>query len=202
VSQFSPISALICSESDEDAGDMSKEERVQKVINEIRSFPDFPKPGVLFRDIFSLTKNPRVFADCISLLVEHIRETHSDVEVIAALDSRGFIFGVSIALQLNIPFVPLRKKGKLPGEILSMSYSLEYGKDELEMQKDAISPGTKVIIVDDLLATGGTMKAAMMLMREAKADVLEGVVVLELCDLKGREQINGFKVFSLIPLSD
>lgn len=80
------------------------------------------------RDIFSLTKNPQVFADCISLLVEHIQETHSDVQVIAALDSRGFIFGVSIALQLNIPFVPLRKKGKLPGEILSMSYTLEYGK--------------------------------------------------------------------------
>lgn len=181
---------------------MSREERVKKVISEIRSFPDFPKPGVLFRDIFSLTKNPQVFGDCISLLVEHIRETWgSDVGVIAALDSRGFIFGVSIALQLNIPFVPLRKKGKLPGEILSMSYSLEYGKDELEMQKDAISPGTKVVIVDDLLATGGTMKAAMMLMKEAKADILEGVVVLELCDLKGRELIP-FKIFSLIPLSD
>lgn len=180
---------------------MSKDERVKKVTDAIRSFPDFPKPGVLFRDIFSLTRNPLVFSDCISLLVEHILEKHKDVEVIAGVDSRGFIFGVLIALQLNVPFVPLRKKGKLPGETLRLSYSLEYGNDALEIQKDAVSPGTKVIIVDDLLATGGTMKAAVQLLKQAKADVLEAVVVLELSDLAGKAQIP-IDIFSLIPVSD
>lgn len=179
---------------------MSKGERVKKVMDAIRSFPDFPKPGVLFRDIFSLTKNPQVFSDCISLLVEHILEAHKDVEVIAGIDSRGFIFGVLIALKLNVPFVPLRKKGKLPGETLRLSYSLEYGSDELEIQKDAITAGAKVIIVDDLLGTGGTMKAAVQLLSNAKAEILEGVVVLELVDLKGRMQVP-VDVFSLIPAS-
>lgn len=179
----------------------SKDERVKKVIESIRTFPDFPKPGIVFHDIFSLTKNPPVFSDCISLLVEHIVEVHNDVEVIAGLDSRGFIFGVLIALRLNIPFVPLRKKGKLPGETLRLSYSLEYGNDELEVQKDAVNPRAKVIVVDDLLATGGTMKAAVQLLNQAGADVLEGIVVLELVDLNGRADIPT-AIFSLIPVSD
>lgn len=180
---------------------MSKADRIKKVSDAIEAFPDFPKPGILFRDIFALTRKPDVFSDCISLLVEHIREVHSDVEVIVGLDSRGFIFGVLIALQLNVPFVPLRKKGKLPGEILRTSYSLEYGNDELELQKNSISPGTKVIIIDDLLATGGTLKAAVKLLNQAEADILEAIVVLELSDIKGRSNIP-VEIFSLIPVSD
>jgi adenine phosphoribosyltransferase len=180
---------------------MSSSDRIKKVADSIRSFPDFPKAGILFRDIFSLTKDPEVFADCISLLVEHVREYHADVEVIVGLDARGFIFGPMMSLQLGIPFVPIRKSGKLPGETYKAVYSLEYGKDSVEIQKDACSAGQKVIIVDDLLATGGTLKAAVELLQQLKVAVLECVVVIELADLKGRVVVPA-PVFSLIKSAD
>jgi len=178
-----------------------KSQRIKRVADGIRSFPDFPKKGIIFRDIFSLTKEPEVFGDCVSLLVDHIREQCPDVEIIVGLDSRGFIFGPMIAQQLKLPFVPVRKSGKLPGETYQASYSLEYGKDAVEVQKDACPAGKKVIIVDDLLATGGTLKAAVTLMNQLGVVVLECIVVIELADLKGRDIVPA-KVFSLIETQD
>jgi len=176
---------------------MSTEDRIRKIKECVRSYPDFPKPGVVFRDVFALTEEPTLFHDCISLLVEHIIATHPDVDVIVGLDSRGFIFGPLIAQRLMKPFVPIRKSGKLPGEIIRVSYSLEYGQDVVEMQASAVKPGQKVVVVDDLLATGGTMKAACDLLGKVNANIVECLLVFELEALRGRDRIP-HSTFSLI----
>ncbi|XP_054245661.1 adenine phosphoribosyltransferase isoform X2 [Indicator indicator] len=133
------------------------EGRLQRVRDRVRPFPDFPQPGVLFRDISPLLKDPAAFKALIDLLEDHLRASFPKIDFIAGLDSRGFLIGPPLAQRLGIGFVPIRKKGKLPGPTESVSYSLEYGKAELEIQSDAVEQGQKVAIVDDLLATGGTM---------------------------------------------
>lgn len=168
----------------------------------VTSHPDFPKAGILFRDIFPVLRNPQVFEDLLGLLVSHIKEKHCQngekVDVIVGLDSRGFLFGPIIALRLGASFVPIRKKGKLPGKIESLSYKLEYGEASFDIQTDSIQPGQKVIVIDDLIATGGTMTAACQLVERIGGTVVEALLVIELVDLQGHKKLDGRPFFSLM----
>ncbi|XP_075795988.1 adenine phosphoribosyltransferase [Pelodiscus sinensis] len=164
----------------------------------VRPFPDFPSPGVVFRDITPLLKDPIAFGAMIDIWEDHLKTRYSMVDYIAGLDARGFLFGPVLAQRLGIGFVLIRKKGKLPGPTKSVSYDLEYGQAELEIQSDALKPGEKVILVDDLLATGGTMRAACELIQKLKADVLECSVVIELKSLQGAEKLKPVPVYSLL----
>ncbi|XP_059523046.1 adenine phosphoribosyltransferase [Myotis daubentonii] len=173
--------------------------QLQLVAQRIRSFPDFPSPGVLFRDISPLLKDPNSFRAAISLLANHLKKTHGGkIDYIAGLDSRGFLFGPSLAQELGLGCVLIRKGGKLPGPTVSTSYTLEYGKADLEIQRDALEPGQKVVVVDDLLATGGTMRAACELLGQLRVEVLECLSVVELTSLKGREKLGAVPFFSLL----
>ncbi|NXB90493.1 APT phosphoribosyltransferase, partial [Vidua chalybeata] len=176
------------------------DERLRAVRDRVRPFPDFPEPGVLFRDISPLLKDPVAFRTLIDLLEDHVRASFPKVDFIVGecLDSRGFLIGTPLAQRLGIGFVPVRKKGKLPGATESISYSLEYGKAELEIQSDAVEPGQKVVVVDDLLATGGTMRAACELLKRLKAEILECLVIIELKALKGSEKLNSIPFYSLL----
>ena len=162
----------------------------------IRDIPDFPKKGILFRDITPLLQNPAVFKESISLLSQ--RASGWTPQVVAGIESRGFLFGTGVALELGTGFVPVRKPGKLPHETLRVEYSLEYGKDALEMHADALKPGERVVLVDDLLATGGTMEAACRLVEEVGAVVAGCLFLVELTGLKGREKLSGREVESLV----
>lgn len=175
------------------------EPELQQVARRIRSFPDFPVPGVLFRDISPLLKDPDSFRAAIRLLARHLQAAHpGGIDYIAGLDSRGFLFGPSLAQELGLGCVLIRKRGKLPGPTVSVAYALEYGQAELEIQSDALEPGQKVVIVDDLLATGGTMRAACELLGRLQAEVLECVSLVELTALQGRERLRPVPVFSLL----
>ncbi|XP_062996942.1 adenine phosphoribosyltransferase [Elgaria multicarinata webbii] len=177
----------------------AEQEQKQLLVRErIRDFPDFPSPGVIFRDISQLLKDPVAFKGAIDLLEAHIKASHPQVDYIAGLDSRGFLFGPVLAQRLGVGFLLVRKKGKLPGPTESASYTLEYGKAELEVQKDAVKPGEKVILVDDLIATGGTMRAACELMAKLQADILDCVVLTELRFLKGAEALKPFPLYSVL----
>ncbi|NXY89457.1 APT phosphoribosyltransferase, partial [Alcedo cyanopectus] len=176
------------------------EERLRLLRDRVRPFPDFPVPGVLFRDISPLLKDAAAFRTLIDLLEDHLRASYPQIDFIAGecLDSRGFLIGPPLAQRLGIGFIPIRKKGKLPGPTESISYALEYGKAELEIQSDALEAGQKVVVVDDLLATGGTMCAACELLKRLKAQILECLVVIELKPLKGWEKLNSIPFYSLL----
>ncbi|GLV43485.1 Adenine phosphoribosyltransferase [Carabus blaptoides fortunei] len=165
------------------------EAKIDLVRNAIASYPDFPKPGILFKDIFSVLKEPAAFKALHEVFVEHVKSLSPPVQAIAALESRGFLFGPMLALEFGIPFIPIRKRGKLPGKIESVSYELEYGKDTFEIQIDSLKKGTKVLIVDDLLATGGSIGAACELLKKAGLEISQCLVVMELQDLGGRSKI-------------
>jgi adenine phosphoribosyltransferase len=169
------------------------EERLKKAI---RSIPDFPKKGILFRDITTLLKDEAVFAEAIETLAK--RHEGKGIRKIVAMESRGFILGTPLAYLLKAGFVPVRKKGKLPAETHSVSYELEYGTDHLEIHKDAIDAGEKVLIVDDLLATGGTAAATVALLKNFDAEIAAIDFLIELTDLKGRDKLKGYDVFALI----
>ena len=162
----------------------------------IRSVPDFPVEGILFYDITTMLKNPEAFRESIDQLVIYYQET--EVDVVVGVESRGFIFGAPLAYKLGVGFVPVRKPGKLPAEKLAESYELEYGTNTLEIHKDAIEQGQKVLVVDDLLATGGTAKATCNLVEKLGGQVVGVAFVIELNFLKGREQLKGYDVFSLL----
>jgi len=164
------------------------ESKLNRVRAAIGSTPDFPKPGILFRDIFPVLRNPSTAKDLYDLIYDSAKNLPK-VDCVVGLDSRGFIFGPILAQSLNVSFVPVRKKGKLPGEVERISYALEYGSDEFEVQKDSIKKGEKVLIIDDLIATGGTMKAACDLMNKLEADIVQCFVVIELVDLKGKDKL-------------
>ncbi|XP_005093222.1 adenine phosphoribosyltransferase [Aplysia californica] len=164
------------------------DDKLSRVRDAVGAHEGFPKPGIVFRDIFPVLRNPSVFNDLNDLIYEAAKAVPG-VECIVGLDSRGFLFGPILALKLNVPFVPVRKKGKLPGAVERVSYTLEYGSDEFEVQKDSVSKGQKVLIIDDLLATGGTMKAACQLMEKLEADVVLCLVIIELTDLGGRKKL-------------
>ncbi|KAG8437592.1 hypothetical protein GDO86_008341 [Hymenochirus boettgeri] len=175
------------------------EKRMEEIVrNAVRTFHDFPSPGILFRDITPILKDPNAFRSAIDLFENHLRTHFPNIDVIAGLDSRGFLFGPSLAQRFDIGFVLIRKKGKLPGLTDTISYSLEYGKAELEIQCDAIQPGQKVIIIDDLLATGGTMFAACELLKRRKAEILECLVLIELKSLEGAQKLKPHSVHSLL----
>jgi len=158
----------------------------------IRTIPDFPKPGIMFRDITTLMTNPRAFAESVRL----IAAAYSDkgVDNVAGIEARGFIFGAAIAHALGAGFVPIRKKGKLPFKTYSQDYELEYGSDTLEIHADTIRGQEKVLMVDDLIATGGTAEAAVHLLRKAGADVVGAAFVIDLPDLGGLARITGMGV--------
>src|ERR1700754_3959768 len=158
----------------------------------IRTIPDYPKPGVQFRDITTLLGNARAFRRAVDDLVNPY--AGQKIDKIAGIEARGFILGGAVAHQLSAGFVPIRKKGKLPYETVRVAYSLEYGLDEMEMHKDGIAPGEKVILVDDLIATGGTAEAAVKLLRQIGADILAACFVIDLPDLGGREKLRELEV--------
>jgi adenine phosphoribosyltransferase len=163
----------------------------------IREVPDFPKPGILFYDITTLLKDSQGFAGVIDGLKGHYKDTH--VDLVLGIEARGFIFAPALAYALRAGFVPVRKPKKLPSAIVKVTYDLEYGTDCLEMHSDAVAPGTRVLIVDDLLATGGTAAAAARMVREAGGVVVGLGFVVELTFLNGRNKLPGYDVFSLLP---
>ena len=169
---------------------------MKKIEEYVKSIPDFPEKGIIFRDVTSVLQD----ADGLHLAIDEMQKFLEGVEfdVIAGTESRGFIFGVPIAYNLHKAFVPVRKKGKLPRETVSAEYELEYGKAEIEMHKDAIQPGQKVVLVDDLIATGGTIEAAARLVEELGGEVVKIIFLMELEGLKGREKLKGYDGESVI----
>ncbi len=162
----------------------------------VRSIPDFPEEGIIFRDVTSILQDADGLALSIDGIIEMLKETEYDVVV--GPESRGFIFGVPVAYAMHKSFVPVRKKGKLPCETIEMSYDLEYGSATIEMHRDAIQPGQKVVIVDDLIATGGTIEAIVRMVEQLGGQVVKICFVMELAGLKGREKLEGYDVRSLI----
>ena len=169
---------------------------MKKVEDYIRTIPDFPEPGIMFRDVTSILQS----AEGLKLAIDQMIRLLDGVEfdVIAGAESRGFIFGVPIAYAMGKPFVPVRKAGKLPCETVSKSYDLEYGQATIEIHKDAILPGQKVVLVDDLIATGGTMEAAAELVEELGGEVVKMLFLIELSGLKGREKLAKYDVESVV----
>jgi len=162
----------------------------------IRSIPDFPKPGILFRDITTLLKDKKAFKIAVNVLSNKYK--NKKIDKVVAVEARGFILGGAVAEKLGAGFVPVRKKGKLPWRTNSVTYDLEYGTDTLEMHHDAIEPGDKVLIVDDLLATGGTVKAVTDLVKQLQGKITGIAFLIELTDLKGKDKLKDYPVLSLI----
>ena len=169
---------------------------MKKIEDYVRSIPDFPEEGIIFRDVTSILEDAEGLHLAVDLIQEKIGETEFDVVV--GPESRGFIFGVPVAYNLHKSFVPVRKKGKLPCETITMKYDLEYGSAEIEMHKGSIRPGQKVVIVDDLMATGGTMEAIVKLIEQMGGKVVKIVCLMELAGLKGREKLEAYDMESVI----
>jgi len=164
--------------------------------NLIREIPDFPKSGILFRDITTLLSNPDGLRYTIDILTEKC--SGFQLDYVVGMESRGFIFGVPLAYQLNVGFIPVRKPGKLPAEVYSVTYDLEYGQDSLEMHQDAMPSGSRVLVIDDLLATGGTARATAQLIEKANCNLVGFGFVIELKDLGGRQKLPKVPIVSLI----
>ena len=164
----------------------------ETLLSALRTIPDYPKPGVQFRDITTLLGDARAFRRAVDELVHPY--AGQNVSKVAGIEARGFILGGAMAHQLSAGFVPIRKKGKLPFETVRVAYSLEYGIDEMEMHKDAVAPGEKVMLVDDLIATGGTAEAATKLLRQMGADIVAACFVIDLPDLGGRKRLEALGV--------
>ena len=162
----------------------------------IREIPDFPKPGILFYDITTVLKDAAAYKEAIDLMLAPYRDER--VDIVVGMESRGFIFSAPLAYQLGTGFVPVRKLGKLPAETITVEYALEYGSNTLEIHRDAIQPGQRVLIVDDLLATGGTVRGTIDLVERLKGEVVGLAFLVELDFLKGRERLEGRKVTSVI----
>ena len=171
---------------------------MKKLDDYVRSIPDFPEPGIIFRDVTSILQD----ANGLHLAIDKLLESLEGVEydVVVGPESRGFIFGVPVAYEAHKSFVPVRKKGKLPCETISAEYDLEYGSAVIEIHKDAIRPGQKVVIIDDLIATGGTIEAIIGLIEKLGGQVVKICFVMELAGLKGREKLSGYNVDSIIKI--
>ncbi|KAG0473171.1 hypothetical protein HPP92_014583 [Vanilla planifolia] len=176
--------------------DRDNDPRIMRIASSMRVISDFPKPGFKFKDISTLLLDPKAFKDTVDLFVQ--RYAGMDIAVVAGVEARGFIFGTPIALAIGAKFVPLRKPRKLPGEVISEKYILEYGTDCLEMHIEAVEPGERALVVDDLVATGGTLGAAINLLERAGAEVVECACVIELPHLKGRQKLNGKPLYVLV----
>ena len=162
----------------------------------IREVPDFPKPGILFYDITTMLKDPAAYREAVQLMLEPYRGQR--VDVVVGMESRGFIFSAPMAIELDAGFVPVRKLGKLPAETLSVEYALEYGSNTLEIHRDAIEPGQQVLVVDDLLATGGTVQGTIELIEQLKGEIVGLAFLVELEFLNGRERLTGRPITSVI----
>lgn len=168
----------------------------RQIAAAIRNVPDFPKPGIQFKDITPVLADPRLFAGAIDLLTEKFKP--GSVDAVVGIDARGFIFAAAAAMKLRAGFVPVRKKGKLPYQTHEQDYALEYGSATIAMHVDALQPGARVLLIDDLLATGGTAAATAALVNKFGAKILEAVFLIELKSLKGREKLKGYPVRSII----
>jgi adenine phosphoribosyltransferase len=162
----------------------------------IRDVPDFPKPGILFRDITPLLQDPAGLSLAVEFMTQPFRDQH--IDIVVGAESRGFIFGTAVARNLSAGFVPIRKPGKLPAKKLTMTYALEYGTDTLEIHADAIRKGQRVLMVDDLLATGGTMKACCELVEKVGGDIVAVAILIELAELQGREQLKKWPLYCVL----
>lgn len=174
-------------------------QQLEYLKNSIKSIPDYPKPGILFRDVTSLLEDPKAYATSIELLVARFKGV--GVTKVVGTEARGFLFGAPVALELGVGFVPVRKPGKLPRETIFESYELEYGTDKLEIHVDAIQPGDKVLVVDDLLATGGTIEATVKLIRRLGGEVTDAAFIINLFDIGGEQRLEkmGVKSYCLVP---
>jgi adenine phosphoribosyltransferase len=161
----------------------------------IRDIPDFPKPGIVFKDITPLLGDPQAFNMVINLLAN--RYINQRIDRVVGIESRGFILGAALAYKLNSGLIVVRKPGKLPADTLKAVYELEYGVDQLEIHRDALAPGSRVVLVDDVIATGGTSRAALDLIKELQCEVVELAFLIELCALNGRQRLRGYEIFSL-----
>jgi adenine phosphoribosyltransferase len=168
----------------------------EEIKSRIRTVPHWPKKGIMFRDVTTLIKDPEGLKLACQLLYDNYKD--KKIDIIAGIEARGFIFGSILAFMMKKGFVPIRKKGKLPAETISQEYSLEYGTDKIEIHKDAIKEGSNVLIVDDLLATGGTMTAACSLIEKAGGKVAGCAFVVELPELGGRKKLEGYNLFRLV----
>ncbi|KAI3831747.1 hypothetical protein MKX03_002519 [Papaver bracteatum] len=173
-----------------------EDDRIARISSAIRVIPNFPKPGIMFQDITTLLLDPKAFKDTIDLFVERYKD--KNISVVAGMEARGFIFGPPIALAIGAKFVPMRKPKKLPGEVISEEYSLEYGTDKLEMHVGAVQAGERALIVDDLIATGGTLCAGIRLLERVGAEIVECACLIELAELKGRDRLGGKPLFILV----
>ena len=176
----------------------------QYLRSHIRTVPDWPTPGVQFRDITPLLQNAKVFRVLIDAFVQRYMEPSMRPHVVAGLDARGFILGSVIAYELNVGFVPIRKKGKLPFTTVAETYELEYGSAAVELHTDAVEPGQKVLLIDDLIATGGTMMAGKKLLEKLGAQVMEGAAIVDLPELGGSDKLraSGLPLFTLLDFAD
>lgn len=176
----------------------------QYLSQHIRTVPDWPAPGVKFRDITPLLQNAKVFRILIDAFVHRYMDPAMRPDVVAGLDARGFILGAVIAYELNVGFVPIRKKGKLPFTTVEETYELEYGSATVELHTDAVKPGDRVLLIDDLIATGGTMMAGMKLLEKLGAQVIEGAAIVDLPELGGSEKLRaaGLSLFTLLNFDD
>jgi adenine phosphoribosyltransferase len=173
-----------------------KRPNAKDIESVIRNVPDFPKPGIQFKDITPLLADARLFAASIDLLTNSFQP--GDVDAVVGIDARGFIFAAAAAIQLQAGFIPVRKKGKLPFRCLEQDYALEYGSATVAMHEDAMKPGSRVLLIDDLLATGGTAAAAAALVKKLGGQILEIAFLIELGFLKGREKLKGYPVHSIV----
>ncbi len=169
---------------------------IEAIAAAIRDVPDFPKPGIIFKDISPILENPDLFAEVIDRLAG--AWDGKGIEAVAAVDARGFLFGAAVAYKLHTSLITVRKKGKLPRDTVAVKYDLEYGSNTLEIHADAVKPGGKVLVIDDLLATGGTVRAAIELIEKLGGKVAGVEFLMELCFLNGRAQLDGYQVHSLV----
>lgn len=169
---------------------------LSEIRESVRNIPDFPKKGIQFKDITTSIKDSRIFAQIIDSFAEYYKDIK--IDYIAGVESRGFIFGSALAYKLQCGFVPIRKAGKLPADTISEEYDLEYGSAKIEIHKDSFPKGAKVLIIDDLLATGGTVRAACNLIEKTEAQIVGIAFMIELLELKGREKLQNYEIFSLL----
>jgi adenine phosphoribosyltransferase len=177
---------------------MAEDDRIEVYKKYIRDIPDFPKPGIVFKDIGPLLGDGPIFSEVVNRIADLCQKNDIRSDIVACPEARGFIFGAALAFRLGVGFVPIRKPGKLPYKTTRVEYALEYGSDTIEMHIDAVKPGESVLIVDDLLATGGTTSACADLIEKAGARVAGCMFLVELTFLRGRERLNGYPTHSLI----
>ncbi|CAF0979023.1 unnamed protein product [Rotaria magnacalcarata] len=176
----------------------SENEHLELIRASLKTCPDFPKNGITFIDILGIFSNPAAHRALIDLILTRIRKLDTKIDAVVGLEARGFIFGPQIALELQIPFLPIRKHGKLPGKLVTIDYVLEYGTDTIEMQVDILKSGAKILLVDDILATGGTLGAAQKLCAKLDYNVVETLVIIELLGLGGREKLANVDHFTTL----